>query len=359
MVSALSRGLLSAGVRVWLAYPRTETYAHRFAELGVGLLPYSFTGKLGALRLGELAGAFRPLGRVVAHSHNRRADFACALTARFSLGLPTVSTQHGEINLDRRTLRPRNDLPAMTYRYLLGRAFDRLVAPSEYMVRQVRRMALRRVEGRVRVIYNGIDGEKFGRGSGKGLRASLRIPAKARVVSFIGAIDKKGHGQALSAVARLVERGVDAHLLVVGEGPKKGEAQETARLLGIAQRVHFLGFRTDIPDILSASDIFIHPSMSEGGLPLSIMEAMAAGVPVVASTAGGTPELVEGNVDGLLVPVGEVPPLVEALLSLIKNPALARRLTDAGKRKIMERFTTGNMVRAYLELYRELGLEID
>lgn len=358
MVSALSRGLLSAGVRVWLAYPRTETYAHRFAELGVALLPYSFNGKLGALRLGELVGAFRPLGRVIAHSHNRRADFACALTARFSLGLPTVSTQHGEINLDRRTLRPRNDLPAMTYRYLLGRAFDRLVAPCEYMADQVRRMALGRVEGRVRVIYNGIDGEKFARGSGKGLRASLRIPPKAKLVSFIGAIDKKGHGQALSAVARLVELGIDIHLLMVGEGPKKGEAQETARLLGIAQRVHFLGFRTDIPDILSASDIFIHPSMSEG-LPLAIMEAMAAGVPVVASTAGGTSELVEGGVDGLLVPVGEVPPLVEALLSLIKNPALARRLTDAGRRKIMERFTTGNLVRAYLELYRELGLEID
>jgi glycosyltransferase involved in cell wall biosynthesis len=356
VVYSLCKGLSARGIPVWLAYPEEETYAQRFACPGIELLPYKFTGKLGSVHLRELARAIGHLGPVVAHSHNRRADLVCALTAKYLLGLHTVSTQHGEINLDRRTLKPRKDPSALFYRYLLGTAFDRLVAPSKYMAEQVGRLALGLDKRKVRVITSGINSPEYANGNGARIRSELELPSSSRVITLLGSIDKKGHLPALQALAALLAQGKDLHLLFVGEGPKEGEAWRAAEELSIVPRVHFMGFREDIADILSASDLLIHPSESEGGLPLSIMEAMACGVPVVATDAGGTKELVSHNVTGLLIPVGDAEWLAEAISLLLTNRVMARRMAKTAKSMIEEKFTAGRMLNDYLDLYAELGL---
>lgn len=358
VVHSLCKGLSTGGIPVWLAYPQEEVYAHRFASLGIEFLPYRFSGKLGFMHLKELTRAIGRLGPVIAHSHNRRADLVCALSAKYLLGLPTISTQHGEINLDRRTLKPKKNLSALAYRYLLGTAFDRLVTPSEYIADQVSRVALGLDKRKIRIINNGINTSEYANGDGARIRSELGLPPHSQVISLIGSIDKKGHRAALQAIGKLTAQGKDLHLLLVGEGPKEDEARQMAERLSIASRVHFLGFREDIADILSASDLLLHPSESEGGLPLSIMEAMSAGVPVVASEVGGTKELVKHNITGLLVPVGDVERLVEAVSVLLTDKALARRLANTAKNLVDERFTFNRMVDNYLNLYTELGLVV-
>jgi len=358
VVHSLCKGLSTRGIRVWLAYPQEEVYAQRFASLGIEFLPYRFSGKVGFIHLSELVRAIGRLGPVIAHSHNRRADLVCALSAKYLLGLPTISTQHGEINLDRRSLKPKKNPSSLIYRYLLGTAFDRLVAPSEYMSDQVSRVAWGWDRKKIRIIYNGINTSEYANGDGARIRSELGLPPGSQVISLIGSIDKKGHWVALQAIASLTAQGKDLHLLLVGEGPKEDEARQMAERLSIASRVHFLGFREDIADILSASDLLLHPSESEGGLPLSIMEAMSAGVPVVASEVGGTKELVKHNITGLSVPAGDVERLVETISMLLTDKALARRLANTAKNLVEERFTTNRMVDSYLNLYTELGLAV-
>lgn len=143
-----------------------------------------------------------------------------------------------------------------------------------------------------------------------------------------------------------------ARLLMAGEGSLLEAARLKAAQLGIGDRVHFLGVRADVPELLSASDIFVLASDWEGH-PLSVMEAMAAGLPVVATSAGGVPELVADGVTGILVAPGDVRALATALGSLVQNPQRRRELAEAG-RAASAHFDVSAMAAAYATLFEEV-----
>jgi glycosyltransferase involved in cell wall biosynthesis len=141
---------------------------------------------------------------------------------------------------------------------------------------------------------------------------------------------------------------------VAGDGPERAELAALARRLGV--RVELAGERDDVPRLLAGADVFVLASRSEG-LPLSILEAMAAGLPVVASAVGGVPELVEAGVTGLLVPPGEDAALADALEHLLADAELRRRLGAAGRARAAERFDLPRFHAEHLELYRALLAE--
>jgi glycosyltransferase involved in cell wall biosynthesis len=144
-------------------------------------------------------------------------------------------------------------------------------------------------------------------------------------------------------------------LLIVGEGPDRARLETEIDRLGVAQRVRLAGERSDVPELLADADVFVLSSASEG-MPISVLEAMAAGLPVVASRVGGLPELVPDGEAGLLVAPGDTEGLAEALRRLIADPQLRRRLGDAGHAQVRERFDLASFRRAHLELYsRELA----
>ncbi|MGI8992324.1 MAG: glycosyltransferase [Bryobacteraceae bacterium] len=164
---------------------------------------------------------------------------------------------------------------------------------------------------------------------------------------------QKDHANLLNAFAAGPASHPRARLLLAGDGPLRAAIEEQAAALGLGGRVRFLGRRTDMPDVLSAVDLFVMASRWEGS-PLSVMEAMAAGVPVIATSVGGLPELVEDGVSGLLVPPGDSATLASAIRRLLDNAGERASMGRFAATRAQERFDCPVMVRAYERLYEKL-----
>jgi glycosyltransferase involved in cell wall biosynthesis len=211
---------------------------------------------------------------------------------------------------------------------------------------------------RISVIPNGIDLSQFGdRARTKAVREGLRLPPTAPVVAVFSRLNRlKGIEYFLEAAAVLAKRFEEVRFLIVGDSISqlyRDELEALARSLGLADRVLFTGFRGDVPALLSEVSVSVLPSLSEG-LSNVVLEAMAAGVPVVATSVGGTPEMVEDGVTGLLVPPRDARALAEAIGSLLADPLRGRSIGDAGRRRVAERFSLEATVHATAQLYERL-----
>jgi glycosyltransferase involved in cell wall biosynthesis len=154
----------------------------------------------------------------------------------------------------------------------------------------------------------------------------------------------------IEAWSRVAEAAPGATLTLVGDGPERSALLAAAD--GVRSRsVHLVGFQGDVTGCLYGSDLFVQPSLAEG-LPVAVLEAMACGLPVVATSVGGVGEAVDDGTTGLLVPAGDPGSLAEAMLELLRDPRRARKLGLAGRQRVVRRFDAPRMVEAYLELYR-------
>jgi glycosyltransferase involved in cell wall biosynthesis len=143
-----------------------------------------------------------------------------------------------------------------------------------------------------------------------------------------------------------------ACLRIAGDGPDRAAVASEVARLGLGDMVELLGTRSDVPELLAGADVFVLSSDSEG-LPMSVLEAMAAGLPVVASAVGGVPEAVRGGETGTLVPPRDSAALAQALIRLVADPALRARLGEAGRRRVEREFSAEQFEREHLELYRK------
>ncbi len=164
---------------------------------------------------------------------------------------------------------------------------------------------------------------------------------------------QKNHKTLVEAFASGPAKIPNAKLLLAGDGHLRDEVEARVRSLGISDRVHFLGRRDDIPQLLAASDIFALASMWEGN-PLSVMEAMAAGLPAVVTAVGGVPELVTHEKHGLIVPPGDAAVLSAVMLRIANDPAMRRAMGIAAAKRAQTEFDDRNMVEAYESLYDQL-----
>lgn len=207
----------------------------------------------------------------------------------------------------------------------------------------------------IAVIRNGVDVERFApRPPDEALRSSLGLPPRAPLVVAVSRLNPmKGIDDLLKAAALLEGRFDEARFVIVGDGASRRDLEEQARLLGLAGRVLFTGTKLDVAAILSQAAVSVAPSLSEG-LSNVVLESMAAGVPVVATRVGGTPELLEDGVTGLLVPPCDAPALAAAIGRLLEDEPLARRLGEAARARAVDRFSMQHMVRQTEELYRSL-----
>jgi len=162
----------------------------------------------------------------------------------------------------------------------------------------------------------------------------------------------KGHGEFFTALANLKDR-YPVVALIIGGGRREAEMRRKAAELGLSGRVHFLGQREDVPDLLAALDIFVLPSHREG-VSLALLEAMAVGLPVIVTAVGGLPEVVTHGENGLLIPLKDPEALTEALARLLADPELARRLGDQARRHVAEHFSLDRFGGEINELYAEL-----
>lgn len=213
---------------------------------------------------------------------------------------------------------------------------------------------------KIRVIHNGIDTSRFQNTNRHAdIRQQLGVPPDAPLIAMFGRLNRvKGAEYFVDAAGVIASQFRDAHFLIVGDAyPEdrdyKEELTAQARRLGLGDRLIFAGFRLDIPELLSDISISVLPSLSEG-LSNVLLEAMAAGVPVIATMVGGNPEIVEDGVTGLLVPARDSGALARALCLLLENPEMACRFGQAGRQRISTEFHLDHMVRRTEQHYMEL-----
>jgi glycosyltransferase involved in cell wall biosynthesis len=205
----------------------------------------------------------------------------------------------------------------------------------------------------VDVIYNAVDWAQLqATMTREAFRRSIGVPIDAPVAGIIARLtEQKAHRVLFEAIARVELSAL--HVIVVGDGELRDDLQSRATALGIQGRVHFLGARRDLGNLLAAIDIFAMPSFWEG-LPLSMVLAMGAGLPVVASRVAGIPEVVHDRVSGLLVDAGDASQLARALASLVQNGALRARLGAAAREYVRPRFGVDGYVTSIAGLYDRL-----
>jgi glycosyltransferase involved in cell wall biosynthesis len=184
-------------------------------------------------------------------------------------------------------------------------------------------------------------------------RATLGVPDSAPVITIIARLtEQKAHRVLLDAFANTPALG-GAHLVIIGDGELRDELGRRAEALGIASRTHFGGARRDLGNLLDATDVFVMPSLWEG-LPLSLVLAMGAGLPVIASRVAGIPEVIEHGKTGLLVEPGDAFQLSHALGQLAGDPALRARLGSAARDFARPRFGADRYVNQVVDLYDAL-----
>jgi glycosyltransferase involved in cell wall biosynthesis len=230
---------------------------------------------------------------------------------------------------------------------LVSLGVDRHVAVSDSMAREVRSLVFR--PDRVVVIHNSVSANRFRGAASSSLRESLTRGSRPLVLTLSRLDPQKGLPFLIEA-ARMVP---EATFVVAGEGRDRKVLEDQAASLAAEGRLVLLGHRDDIPELLAACDLFVLPSLFEG-LPISVLEAMAAGKPVVATRIGGTDEAVLDEVTGLLVPPGDPVSLAGAVRRTLADPVAARRMGEAGRARILSDFSAETMVNRTTRLYEEL-----
>lgn len=284
----------------------------------------------------------------VIHAHQYTPYFYSALAATVVGFGPIVFTEHGRhwpdvVSSQRKMINQ-----------LLRLRRDRVTAVCRFVADALRYNE--RIAGRdIQVIPNGVACERFRRprprrrlaeliGAGPGEPILIQVARLHRV---------KDHETAIRALAGIRRFHPDAHLVCVGDGPETGRVRSLSQALGVQRAVHLLGLRTDVPDLLASADVSVLSSLSEGA-SLSILEAMSAALPVVATDVGGNREIVHHGRTGLLSPRCDPASMAGNLRTLLGNAELRCRMGEAGRRRVQALYTQTRMQDAFIELYRRL-----
>jgi glycosyltransferase involved in cell wall biosynthesis len=289
----------------------------------------------------RLAERFRKHEVTVVHAHNPQALIYAAPAGK-AIGAAVIYTCHGQNSLTRGRL---------WLTRVASLLIDAYVGVSPRIASRAQRYR-ECPEAKLHTIANGVDLSAFHPDAGalREVRSALGLPEQAWVVGTVGRlVADKDPGLLLRAAAPLL--GPDARLVFVGDGPLAPELRALAAAHGIGRWVSLLGARQDVPRLLAAFDVFALSSRTEG-LPLALLEAMAVGLPIVATAVGGVPDVVRNDFSAKLVPSAAEAALRAGLVELRDHPALAAKL-GRGALKESRRFSAITMTRRYLELYQD------
>jgi glycosyltransferase involved in cell wall biosynthesis len=296
------------------------------------------------LAIRELAGWLRREEIDLVHAHMFRAE-VIGTRAAVAAGVPVIAaTVHSS------RVRSPEDVALLAS---LTPMMDRLIVPSDSIAHKVRCEG--RDGARFAVVPNGVDLSRFTAAAPPStVRTDFGIPAGAPLVGVVARIEaEKGHRHLLDAWPLVLRQAPDAWLLVVGEGSEADALRRQAASLGRAgRRIAFTGRREDISALTAELSVAVLPSLREAQ-GISILEAMARRVPVVASAVGGIPEVITTDVDGLLVPPADPVALAGAIGSLLGDPALRRQIGEAGYRTVADRFSIDAQVKRIEAVYDE------
>jgi glycosyltransferase involved in cell wall biosynthesis len=317
------------------------SFAPQAQEAGVEVVALGKRGPVDARAAYRLARLLRSRRTQVVHTHLWGANVWGRLAALLARVPCIVASEHNV------------DTWKKAYHFMIDRTLTpgttHLVAVSQQVREFYEAHGVGR--GRWQVVYNGVDvrpAPARGRGAAFG---DLGLGPEEPVVALIGRlVPAKAPEVFLNAIAQAAERVPALRALVVGDGPLRSEVEGEARRLGLAGRVVFTGTRKDVPALLSGLDAVVFSSVREG-LSMAMLEAMAAGVPVIATEVGGTPELIAHGRTGLLVPPERPEALADEIVGLLADPVRAGTIREAARRHVEERFSLASMIEAHEALY--------
>lgn len=332
----LSRGLLARGHTVTLLCKPDAWQAEQLAPEGVEVIETDMRLKP-ADEVARVAALARAKNIDVLHSHMTRShNFALAM--RRQCGIPWVATAHA-LNWNSHWMQA-----------------DQVVAVSNAVRRYLMtRCAVR--PARVETVHNFVDVEAMTRQSEwnrEELRAALGAGEGDLLLGIIGDVcPNKGQRDLVRAMPRILAQCPNARLAIIGQERFRpayvAAAKTEAERLGVAGRIRWMGFRDDIPQIMAALDVLVLASTREG-FGLVVIEAMACGVPVVATAVGGVPEIIHDGSLGALAKSRRPRPLAEAVVSLLRDPARRRAMAEAGRREVRERYDPARQIEATVAL---------
>ena len=336
----LAQGLQQRGIESVVMVPRGSEVAAAARDRWLRVEEFPFRGEGDVLALGRMAARFRRADVELVHLHSRRGADTLGAVAATVARVPVVVTRR----VDNRDVGWIVGAKYGLYRRVVAIS----AAVREVLIDQgVPRDKISLVHSAVEagdwvepVAREARDGE-FGLVPGE--------PAGAMVAQFI---PRKGHWVLVDALAILKRRGMTPRVVLFGRGPMGENVAALAEVAGVADQIRFAGFRTDLHRWLGSFDFCVHPPLREG-LGVAALQAGAAGVPVVGTTAGGIPEIIEEGRTGLLCPPGDASALATALASVLADPEAARAMGRRARERVESRFSVDAMVDGNLEVYRE------
>ncbi|MCG3113598.1 MAG: glycosyltransferase [Candidatus Manganitrophus sp. SB1] len=284
----------------------------------------------------------------IVRMHEYHASLYGRIAARWAKVPVVIASVH---NVYRRKLHHR-----FWINRFLARWSDRVIAISERVKEDLLRFD-RIPPAKVKVIPNGVDPLLFeNQISKEEARRKLSLPEQTVVIGTVGRLSiAKGHQNLLNAFQLLLDEGgwPDLRLVLVGEGPLRESLEQTVRKWGLEKAVLFLGTRRDVPDCLRAFDLFVFSSLWEGQ-PAAVIEAMAAGLPIVSTDYEGVREIITDRVEALLVRSDDPKALKEGMVQLLRDGTLSQSLGKAARRRVVGQLSVQRIVQEYETLYKEL-----
>ena len=347
VVLALARELREMGHSSYVAIfenahcPRNEV-AEEFEAQGIKVIRIPCRGRWDRKTVHSIRSAIKANEIELIHSHGYKADVYGYFAAR-RLNIPLVATCH---------LWTGHNLLVRAYDYIdirILRRFDAVVAVSDAIAEQGRRSGID--PGKIAVIDNGIDISRY---QPRASSPRKTVPTEQLTIGTVGRlVPQKGITYFLQAAAEILKEFPEARFSIVGDGPDRQPLEQYARQLGICDSVLFLGSRSDMPEVYASMDIFVLASTNEG-LPMVLLEALASGKAVVATDVGAVSKVIIPGQTGLLVAPADARGLSQAVLSLVRNPALRHDLATSGASLVSDHFSCGAMARKYKGVYEHL-----
>jgi len=317
------------------------TLLERARAEGLPAEPIDVAGRIDPLAIGRIAWLMHRLNVDLVHTHDYKTTIM-GLAAVTLARKPLVATLHGDTA----------ESPAVRlYEWLNYRALrfcDSVVAVAPGLLEKASRCV---PPGRLSYISNGIDITSLQKKltPGRDIRAELGVPSDAPLIGMVGRLaPEKSHVSMIGALPRIAHPGPPPHLLIAGDGPLRDALARAAQQHSVEGRVHLLGARSDLPDIYAALTLLVHPSLTEG-LPLVVLEAAAFGVPIVASSVGAIPAVLEQGAAGVLVPPGDPQALARAVEDLLAQPDRAQRLGQRARARVQTLYSATAMTKRYIE----------
>jgi len=317
------------------------------ALLGIPVVNFTMRRGFNPLGLRQISGFIRDNNIMIAHTHGYKPNIFLGLSIHSNV--KTISTVHG-------WAKTVAGIKERTYEYLdalVLKRYDVIIAVSKAVMCDLIKKGVK--ESKIRIIYNGLN-IKTDRLIYDNLevRKLYGLDESDLVICSVGRLSEvKGYDYLIKAMPSIIKEIKNCHIIIAGEGPARGRLELLINQHNLCDRVKLLGYVENVDKLLAATDLFVMPSLSEG-LPISLLEAMAAGKPVIASAAGGIPEVIDHNSSGILVPAADSHALGKSIIELLRSRDKMRQIATNGISVVHNRFCSDAMAEQYAGLYRKL-----